>query len=45
MSVIGDPLLIGSTGGGGGGFIIVETPDPAGGTVLTITGTQVKEQK
>lgn len=44
MSVIGDPLLIGSTGGGGGGFIIVETPDPAGGTVLTITGTQVKLQ-
>lgn len=44
MSIIGDPILIGGTGGGGGGFIIIETPDPAGGTVLEIIGTEGKLQ-
>ena len=46
MSIIGTPLIIGSQGGGGGGggVIITETPDPAGGTVLTITGTEIKLQ-
>lgn len=33
-----------SGGGGGGGMVITETPDPAGGTVLTITGEEVRLQ-
>ena len=40
MSVIGNPLIIGSTGGGGESVTVTDTTDTAGGTIRTITTTQ-----
>jgi len=40
MSVIGNPLIIGSNGGGGS-VVIIDTTDPNGGTIREIIAAEL----